>query len=109
METDIDTMQRAIEALGLNYQLVASWALKLYALRFIMKLFSAKLQGGMEKAIASAVATGNSSIINGIASVVASLPWQIFAWLVDTVFSFKLPLKVNKPLPSVAPGDSGRD
>ena len=84
-----------IKSLGFDPVQVGQWTTLLVAWRLVIKLISGKVQAGLESAIQKAKDSGDGRIIGWLAGIIQSLPYRVFAWLVDSIFSVKLPLKVE--------------
>jgi len=90
--TYIDTI---IKSLGLDPVQVGQWTTLLFAWRMVFKIGSGKIQEILENAIKKAQESGDGRIINWIAKIVQALPYRILAWIIDTIFSVKLPLNIK--------------
>jgi len=93
--TQLDALSTVIKTLGFDPMQVGQWTTLLVAWRLVIKLVSGKIQSGLESAIKKAHESGDSRIIGWIASLIQSLPYRVIAWLIDSVLSVKLPLKVE--------------
>ena len=100
--TQLDQLSQVIQSLGFDPVQVGQWATMLVAWRMVIKLVSGKIQSGLESAIDKASETGDSSIIGWITRLIESLPYRICAWIIDTLLSVKLPLKIKR---KEMPGD----
>lgn len=65
------------------------------AARVPLKIFSGKLQNAMERAISRVTETEDPEDDELVAGILSSKPYRIGAFVLDWIFSVKLPLKLN--------------
>lgn len=97
--TQLDALGTVIKSLGFDPVEVGQWTTLLVAWRLVIKLVSGKIQSSLETAINKAKASGDSQIIGWLAKVIKSLPYRVAAWILDTVLSVKLPLRIRDEMP----------
>lgn len=93
--TQLDALGTVIKSLGFDPVQVGQWTTLLVAWRLVVKIVSGQIQTALETAINKAQEAGDSQITGWICKLISSLPYRVLAWMVDSLLSIKLPLKIK--------------